>query len=405
MSKNKPKKLTKLVIDALKVPEDKDRIRVFDTVVAGFAVVRFASGRTSFQYVYGPRHRRRAYVIGQYGPWTVQAARDRAKALAVSVNRGIDPMDEKRKGADDKRLTFRLWAAEYVGLIRDTKRTWKRDETYLRWAADSIGGAPLSSVTMADVQRLALKARSKGIGESPRWKDANHNATANRFLSALSGCFSMAVKRQRIPFNPARGVDPFPENPPRQRVLSDDELVRVLKSVAGLRDPFARAAFTLLLETGARTSEVLRARWEDVDLDGKVWRIPRPKSGREGEAIGLPDSTVAMLRNLPHIEGSPWIIPGAKPENHRYELREHWQAVQKAANVPDVHLHDLRRTFGLALARRAGIHVASRVLRHSNVSITAKVYAPLGVEELRSAMDKVSEDRGKLLKFAKDGSK
>jgi integrase len=402
MAKGKPKKLSKTVIDNLKVPEGRDRIRVFDTLETGLAVVKFRSGKVSFQFIYGPRQRRRAYTIGQYGRWTVAGARERAKALAVGYSNGVDPVAEKRAGAEDKRQTFRLWVTDYLSVIKETKRSWQRDKVYLRWACDRIGTMPLSEVTMADVQRLVSKIRAEGLtGGAER----SLNSTANRFLATLSACFALAVKRDLIPKNPAHGIESFKENPPRQRVLDDDELLRVLKAVAELPDPFTRAAMVLLLETGCRVSEALRARWADFDLENGTWNLPWPKSGREGEAIPLASSTVKMLSNLEREEGSPFVVPGMKPGTHRVELTTQWAAVQKAAGVHDVHLHDLRRTVGLALYRIGGIHLASRVLRHSNITITAKVYAPLSVQELRSAMDKVTEDQGNLLKFKKVESK
>lgn len=397
MARGKPKKLSKLLIDALVVPKDKDRIRVFDTLETGLAVVKFRSGKVSFQFIYGSRQRRRAYTIGQYGRWTVAQARERAKALAVGYSNGVDPVAEKRAGAEDKRLTFRLWVTEYLCTIKETKRSWQRDEVYLRWACERIGSTPLSEVAMADVQRLALRIRDEGTGGGT---GRTLNATANRFVNALSACFALAVKRDLIPKNPAHGIESFKENPPRQRVLNDDELLRVLKAVAELPDVFARAAMILLLETGCRVSEALKARWADFDLDNGTWNLPWPKSGREGEAIPLASSTVRMLRALTRQEGSPYVVPGMKPGTHRVELTTQWAAVQKAAGVPDVHLHDLRRTVGLALYRIGGIHLASKVLRHSNISITAKIYAPLSVQELRTAMDKVVETQDNLLKFA-----
>jgi integrase len=405
MAKGNPKKLSKLVIDNLKVPKGRDRIRVFDTLETGLAVVKFASGKVSFQFIYGPRQRRRAYTIGQYGRWTVAQARERAKALAVAYSNGVDPVAEKRAGAEDKRQTFRRWVTDYLSVIKETKRSWKRDEVYLRWACDRIGATPLSEVTMADVQRLALRVRAEGTGKAAPGKARALNATANRFLAALSGCFALAVKRELIPKNPAHGIESFKENPPRQRVLNDDELRRVLKAVAELPDPFTQAAMVLLLETGCRVSEALRAKWEDFDLKNGTWNLPWPKSGRDREAIPLASSTVKMLSDLEREEGSPFVVPGMKKGTHRVELTTQWAAVQKAAGIPDVHLHDIRRTVGLALYRIGGIHLASKVLRHSSVSITSKIYAPLSVQELRSAMDKVTEDQGNLLKFEKVESK
>lgn len=93
---------------------------------------------------------------------------------------------------------------------------------------------------------------------------------------------------------------------------------RVLEAISTVPDPHLRAAFTLLIETGARGSEVLRARWVDMDLDGRLWRLPRPKSGKP-QVVPLADSTVAMLRNLVRV--GPWVVPGLKPTKPRSDLK------------------------------------------------------------------------------------
>ncbi|HQR44587.1 MAG TPA: hypothetical protein PK598_01065 [Thermoanaerobaculia bacterium] len=69
--------------------------------------------------------------------------------------------------------------------------------------------------------------------------------------------------------------------------------------------------------------------------------------------------------------------------------------------LADVHIHDLRRTFGLHVAKAAGLHVASKLLRHGDVRITERVYAPLGIETLRAAVEKRSE----VLPFPKAATK
>jgi integrase len=54
-------------------------------------------------------------------------------------------------------------------------------------------------------------------------------------------------------------------------------------------------------------------------------------------------------------------------------------------------IHDLRRRFGFDVARSAGLHMASKLLRHSSVVITETHYAPLGIGLLRDAVEKLAE--------------
>ena len=59
------------------------------------------------------------------------------------------------------------------------------------------------------------------------------------------------------------------------------------------------------------------------------------------------------------------------------------------AKLEGVTVHDIRRTFGLDVARMFGLHVASKLLRHADVRVTERVYAPLSTEDLRKATEGV----------------
>jgi integrase len=127
--------------------------------------------------------------------------------------------------------------------------------------------------------------------------------------------------------------------------------------------------------------------------------------------VPLAAPTVAMLRNTKKM--GEYLFPGRRRGERRSDLRTVWARVRTAATaklregdedsrvgVEDATIHDLRRSFGLEVARSAGLHVASRLLRHSRVSVTARIYAPLGLDELRKASEKVArarEKRGKVL--------
>lgn len=380
-------KLTKRAMESLQA-ERPQGSRVFDTDLRGFGVWVYPSGKKTFFIYYGPEGKRRTYKIGPYGVYTVEQAREAAAALLRSVAEGHDPRTLRK--AKESAPTFEQWMQTYIGIIKPRNRTWPESERYLKIAKEHWGDKPLDSLTVEDVERVFLLMKERG------------SVTANRFLTALRACLQTAWRREKMIQNPAMKVKHLPENPPRSRVLSDEELQRVLVAVAELKDPYVRAAFTILIQTGARRSEVLRAKWADFDLKSKLWRIPRPKSGRP-QVMPLADSTVALLRDLPRLKGCSFVIPGRRGKKSppvdkgRFNLNRPWEDIQKKAKIPDVHIHDLRRTFGLHVARKAGLHVASKLLRHSAIAVTERVYVPLGLDELRKAMEVVNEDRGTVL--------
>ena len=118
--------------------------------------------------------------------------------------------------------------------------------------------------------------------------------------------------------------------------------------------------------------------------------------GKVTTAIPLTQDIIKMLRELQELGAfGDYVVPGRDGKSARFDLNKPWQKLQIETGLTDVHIHDLRRSFGLAIARKAGLHIASRLLRHSNVSITSKVYAPLGLDELRDAL----EERDKVIPF------
>jgi integrase len=364
-------KLTKRLIDSLAVPANKDRLRVTDSELTGFGVMVHASGRKSFFVRYGPRGQRRTVTLGQYGPLTPDAARNMAMELLGKVAGGVDPLAEQE--AHDSMPTFNEWRDTYMVGVEGNKKHPRNDRRYLSMAAERWGNRRLDSLTVADVRKLFEAVTARG-----------HRINANRWLASVRACLQAAWREDLLQANPAMKVRPNRENPPRDRVLSDDEFRRLLAEVQKIEDVHVRAGFTLLIETGARVSEVLHAQWSDLDLDTGVWRIPSTKAGRP-QVLPLAPSTVAVLAGLEH--DGPFVVAGRYHDRPRSDLKRPWAKLQTAAKLEDVHIHDIRRTFGLHIARRAGIHVASRLLRHSDIRVTERHYAPLGLEDLRKALD------------------
>jgi integrase len=362
---------------------------VYDVGQTGFAAIKLPSGQIHFTLDYGPRQHRRRVLIGVRKPpgtLTLDDARSRARVLLGDVEKGADPVAERAVRRNEP--TFADWAATYIEMVKTRKKSWADDVRYLGRAAEWWGHLRLSQVTTERVEQ-AFQETHKTRGR----------ISANRFLASIRACLQQAWRLSKVVENVAAKVAFMSENPPRARVLSAEELQAVLQAVAELEDPWERSALTLIIETGARKSEALRARWEDFDLEAGEWRIPSPKAGHP-QVAPLGRNTVTMLRNLPRL--GEWVFPGRGKESRRSDLRDVWARIRKAADVADVTIHDLRRTFGLEVARSAGLHVASRLLRHSTVSITAQVYAPLGIDELRKASEKVArqrEKRGKVLRM------
>lgn len=374
-------KLTKRAIDALPRATRSRGETYFDTELSGFGLTCYPTGRKSFIINFGPAKKRRRMTVGRYGVLTLDQARDRARKLLVQVLDGQDPLQDRQ---DARTIpTVDEWIAIYMAEVKLRKRSWQDDRRFLRWCSKLWGSRSIDSLTTEDLRQAFVN-----------YGEEHGLVPGNRWLTSIRACLSAAWRSDHIQVNPAARVQRNPEPPPRTRVLSDEEMIRVWEAIQQLEDPHARVAMELLVVTGARRSEVLRARWEDFDLDARVWRIPAPKSGRP-QMLPLSEEMAEKLRATPRF--GTRVVAAIVPDKARWHLNPAWYAVREQAGIPDVRLHDLRRTYGLCVAKTAGLHIASKLLRHGDVRITERVYTPLDFEDLRRAQELVEETRANVI--------
>src|SRR5262245_29355576 len=106
-------------------------------------------------------------------------------------------------------------------------------------------------------------------------------ATTNRTLVLLRYLFNLARKWRTpgVQENPTAGLALAPEVQ-RQRFLTPEETQRLVAAIEADENRIAGQAILFLLLTGARKSEVTRAKWESVDWDKRTLLVPLAKSGR-----------------------------------------------------------------------------------------------------------------------------
>lgn len=194
--------------------------------------------------------------------------------------------------------------------------------------------------------------------------------------------------------NPCRHVTKFRELK-RERYLTQEELHRLGATLADAQasqteSPFAIAAIGLLILTGARLGEILTLRWDFVDLENRVLRLPDSKTG--AKLIYLNDAVIKMLRAMPRLDGNPYVIPGQKPGSHLVELQKPWRRIRAKAKLPDVRIHDLRHSFAsVAAGIGMSLPMIGKLLGHSQPATTAR-YAHLAADPLRAASDLVATE-------------
>ncbi|MFC1482254.1 tyrosine-type recombinase/integrase [Myxococcota bacterium] len=386
------RKLTKRFIDALN-PEGKAQVKVYDSVTLGFGVLVSKTGRRSFfvEYVPPGGGNRRRMTIGHYGPMTLDQARSEARRVLGQVESGLDPLDQREE--ERAAGTFAEWADEYLARGQASKR-WAPGTTvevtrHLKRAKEAFGRKRLADLDARTIERWRDRVlENSGLTE------------ANRELSTVKAAFAEAWRRGLIPTNEAAKVRTIGGEQPRTRTLSDYEMKALMEALDNHENPQFRVAMLWLAMTGARRSEVLRARWSDLRLDPPdraEWTIPKAKN-RRPSVRPIPPELVVELNHLPR--DSTLVIGHNFTKKTFYKA---WARLRDAAGLDkDIHLHDLRRTAGLLATRIGGLQVAQRLLGHANISTTARIYAPLTTDDLRGPQ---REAVARILPFKKKKAK
>jgi integrase len=247
----------------------------------------------------------------------------------------------------------------------------------------ALGRHRISDVQRADVARFHHDLRDRPY-------------QANRALGVLSKMMNVAEEWGLRPdgSNPCRHVKKYRELK-RERYLTRDELQRLggvltEDQTKSAESPFAIAALGLLVLTGARLSEILTLRWENVDIENGLLRLPDSKTG--AKLIYLNAAAVQLLRRVPRIQNNPHVIAGGKPGAHLVELQKPWRRIRAKANLGDVRIHDLRHSFAsVAAGTGMSLPMIGKLLGHSGPVTTAR-YAHLAADPIRAASNLIGAE-------------
>ena len=292
-------KLSAVKVNRLKTPG-----RYCDGLGLWLQVTEAAGGVTKAWLFRYQRHgRARQMGLGALHTVTLAEARERARQARQILLDGDDPIELKRKKRDEartetaERILFKDAAERFLDLHESTWKNAKHKEqwksTLKTYAYPTLGSRPIAAIDGAlitdAIQSIWIKKPETARRVKQRIERVIQWVRDGRPLSSKGAS-------KRVRHHPAL---PFAELPAFMAELRE-------------RDSISARALEFAILTAARTSEVIGAKWSEIDLDAGVWTVPaeRMKGGKEHQ-VPLSKRAIAILEDLPRERGG-YVFPGAK---------------------------------------------------------------------------------------------
>ena len=325
------KRLTHKMISAA-MPRERE-YTLWDGALAHFGLRVQPSGVRSFIVQTRVWGRMRKFTLGRYPEIGVGNARKEAAALLARLWGGETVESPRKRRAP----LFKDFAARY------------RERRKNRWKPSSL-----------ETFDVYMKSRLMPHFGKLRLDAIDHTCVSGWFDAASAdkpGAANRAFEILRAMLRAARGwgelADDVPDacanivNPrrPVARYLSARELMRLNAVLERHREEHLWAVVTLrlLTLTGARLSEALNLKWDEVGKlsgDGASARLEDSKTGPRTFWLG--PEAAELLSGLPKAEGTTRVFPDDLTTDR---LHTFWRGVREEAGLPGLRIHDLRHTW------------------------------------------------------------
>ncbi len=366
--------------------------------------------------------------IGSFPDISIEQARKKALEIKAKVADGQNPNLEKHKMRAE--ITFGELFNEYLNKYsKRHKKSWQYDQREVNKYLSHWFKRKISTISQYEVRSLHDKIH-----------DQNGLYQANRILERIRGIFNKAIEWGWEGRNPAQGIKKFREKS-RDRFIQPDELPLLFKALEVEENKTAKDYILISLMTGARKSNVLAMKWDEISWDRAEWRIPDTKNG-EPVTVPLIAQAIELLEKRKRLTNSPWVFPSDIGTGHLADPKKAWERVRLRAtfdlwrrspdlsnlidevdynlrqknnyvftivhlysavvkeaekrqiNLPigllDIRLHDIRRTVGSYQAiTGASLTIIGKSLGHKSQQAT-QIYSRLHLDPVRASMEKAS---------------
>ena len=370
-------KFTKNTIERLTCDAEKGRIFFRDTECRGLVIeVRSTGGKTYYLSYRDRRGSQRLFKLGNADDIPPASARrlcDEQRRLLLD---GRDPIKEKAQTRTC--LTYEeFFNDRYVPYVKGYKRSWETDVYYARThILPFIGSVYLEEMTIKHVNDV-MSVAAKRLAPTSIY----------RLFTILRYSLNLAVKWKvsGLQTSPTQEYSIRQPRCAREYFLNEVETKRLLLCINTCGNRMLRYIIPMLLLTGARLGEARNAKWDDIDIERRFWRVPLSKNG-EQRFIPLGNSAIQLLKNMPRFKNCEYVFPNPQTLRPYGSLYHVWNRVRIKARLPHIRIHDMRHSFASFLINSGcGLYEIQKILGHKSIVMTQR-YSHLNQTSLLRAV-------------------
>lgn len=322
----------------------------------------------------------------------------RIDCRAHSSKELIEKVSARKEKIDHQAIDHGIRLHDFINLYLKTYKentvsaSWYKDLCYLgKKITDGIGNKPIGKIRPLEVQTFLNACNGYSYSTIKKIYDLTNQVFRHATINgATSYTFNLTV----------------PAGKPTQkagRSLTDQEQHDLLKSISGHR---GELFILIMYYCGLRPSEVSALTWGDIDLNNNIVHIT--KAAKPDGTIG-PTKSAAGVRDIPlpsilstrlkkHARAKSEPICGQRNGLHtKSSIRKLWSSIlttieSQTGQRPTYRMYDIRHTYCTNLERKGvPINIASRLMGHSDISITSRIYThatDASLEIARSLIDR-----------------
>ena len=328
--------------------------------------------------------------LGSLASVSLADAREKAGEARRNVADGRNPIEDRRaqEAAQDAGTTFGAFADD---LMKGLAHGFRNEKHRAQWAMTlTTYAAPLRSMKLDEIATSDVLAVLQ-----PLWQTKAE--TASRLRGRIERVLDAAkAKGLRSGENPARWRGHLDALlPARHRVTRGHHAAMPYEDVPAFigrlraSESVSALALEFAIFTAARSGEVLGARWDEIDLDAKLWTVPaaRMKAGRE-HRVPLTARALAILQTVEKVRTAEHVFPGQQRGKSLSIMA--LAMVLRRLNLENVTVHGFRSAFRDWAGNETSFsrEIAESALAHAVGDMTERAYRRSdALERRRELMD------------------